>query len=79
MKFLLLVVALGLVTLAVVGLTLRPQIARTGPSAWDWRIAPESSAPIHDSYYVMAVHPAAFVVLLLIGVAMCIYAFRLVA
>jgi hypothetical protein len=79
LKVFLLLVGLGLVTLAVVGLRLRPHIARTGRSAWDWRIAPYSNAPIHDSYYVMAVQPGAFVVLLLIGVALCIYALRIAA
>jgi hypothetical protein len=78
-KVFLLVVGLRVVALAVVGLTLRLEIARTGPSAWDWRIAPYSSAAIHDSYYLMAIHPVAFVVLLLIGVALCIYAFRIAA
>jgi hypothetical protein len=73
------VAGVGLVALAVVGLILRPQLARTGRSAWNWRIAPESSEPIHDSYYVMAVPTGAFAVLLLIGVTLCIYAFRIAA
>jgi hypothetical protein len=79
LKLLVLVLGIALVILSVAGLTLRPVVARTGQSAWDWQIALQRSALIHDAYYVVPPNPVAFAILLLVGLAGCAYYFKAAA
>jgi hypothetical protein len=79
LKLFVLLLGIVLVVLSAAGLALRPVVARTGQSPWDWRLALPRSEPIHDAYYVVAPRPVSFAILLLAGLAACAYYFTATA